>query len=51
MKAGSEHRLGGESPYKVVIGNARAADIRVDGESFDLAPYTESNVARFTLKP
>jgi cytoskeleton protein RodZ len=51
MKAGSEHELGGEPPYKVVIGNAQAAAIRVGGEPFDLAPYTESNVARFTLKP
>jgi cytoskeleton protein RodZ len=51
MKAGTEHRLGGEPPYKAVIGNAGSVAISVAGKDFDLAPYTVSNVARFTLAP
>ncbi len=51
MKQGSRHKLGGEPPYKVILGNARAVRIEVAGRPFDLAPYTEGNVARFTLRP
>lgn len=51
MAAGSKHKLGGKGPYKVVIGNARAATITVAGQTFDLAPHTKGNVARFTFNP
>jgi cytoskeleton protein RodZ len=43
--------LGGEPPYQMVIGNARAVTIEVDGEPFDITPYANGNVARFTLDP
>jgi len=48
---GSRKVLGGKPPYKVVIGNAGAVSILVNGEPFDLAPYAKGNVARFTLDP
>ena len=50
-KRGSELELGGKPPYKVVLGNAHGVQIRVDGKPFDLSPYIEGNVARFTLNP
>jgi len=48
---GSRKVLGGQPPYKVVIGNAGAVSITVNGKPFDLAPYAKGNVARFTLDP
>ncbi|MCB1725609.1 MAG: DUF4115 domain-containing protein [Chromatiaceae bacterium] len=51
MPKGTRKVLGGQPPYKVVIGNAKAVDISVDGKPFDLAPYAKGNVARFTLDP
>lgn len=51
MPKGTRKVLGGDPPYKVVIGNAKAVEITVDGKPFDLAPYAKGNVARFTLDP
>jgi cytoskeleton protein RodZ len=51
MPKGTRKVLGGEPPYKMVIGNARAVSITVNGEPFDLTPYAKGNVARFTLDP
>ena len=48
---GSRKVLGGQPPYKLVIGNAEAVSITVNGRPFDLAPYAKGNVARFTLDP
>lgn len=48
---GSRKVLGGQPPYKLVIGNAEAVSISVNGKPFDLAPYAKGNVARFTLDP
>jgi cytoskeleton protein RodZ len=48
---GSRKVLGGQPPYKMVIGDAQAVSIRVNGQPFDLAPYAKGNVARFTLDP
>lgn len=48
---GSRKVLGGQPPYKVVIGNAGAVSIKVNGKPFDLMPYAKGNVARFTLDP
>lgn len=50
-RKGSEYRLGGKPPYKVILGNAHAAKLEVNGKPFDLKPYIDGNVARFTLKP
>ena len=51
MKRGTERRLGGTPPYTVVLGNARAVELRVNGEPYDLARHTQRNVARFTFEP
>jgi cytoskeleton protein RodZ len=51
MPKGTRKVLGGQPPYKVVIGNAQAVTITVNGRPFDLAPYAKGNVARFTLDP
>jgi len=48
---GARKVLGGEPPYKLVIGNASAVSITVNGKPFDLARYAKGNVARFTLDP
>jgi len=51
MPKGVRKVLGGEPPYKMVIGNAGAVSITVNGTPFDLTPYAKGNVARFTLEP
>ncbi len=51
MAKGTYKVLGGQPPYKLVIGNARAVTITVDGKPFDLSRYAKGNVARFTLDP
>lgn len=49
MRKGSERVLGGEAPYKMILGNASAVALSVDGKPFDLAPHTRENIARLTL--
>lgn len=49
MAAGRREILGGVPPYKLIIGNARAASLSIDGKPFDLRAHTSGNVARFTL--
>ena len=49
-KAGSEERITGAPPLRLVVGNARAVRLEVDSRPLDLAPYTGTNVARLTLK-
>ena len=51
IEAGSERLLGGTPPYRVVLGNASAVQILIDGEPFDLTPYQRGDVARFSLEP
>lgn len=51
MPKGTRKVLGGEPPYKMIIGNSRAVSIEVNGEPFDIMPYAKGNVARFTLNP
>ena len=51
MPKGARKVLGGQPPYKMVNGNAKAVTISVNGRPFDLAPYAKGNVARFTLDP
>jgi cytoskeleton protein RodZ len=38
-------------PYKIVLGNVKAARLSIDGKPFDLASKTRGVVARFTLDP
>ncbi len=37
-------------PFKVVLGDASAVRMTLNGEPYDLAPHTSGNVARFTLE-
>jgi cytoskeleton protein RodZ len=50
MTQGSQHELQGEAPYQIVIGNAAAASINIDGKPYDLSQHTRGNVARFILQ-
>jgi cytoskeleton protein RodZ len=47
--AGAEHVIEGTPPFYVVIGDTTKAAVEVRGESYDLAPHTRQNVARFTV--
>ena len=51
MEKGSRKVLGGQPPYKLIVGNAEAVTITVNGRPFDLTPFAKGNVARFTLDP
>jgi len=51
MKKGDRQTLEGEPPYSVILGNAAAVRITIDGKAFDLSSVTRGNVARFTLDP
>ena len=47
--AGAEHVIEGTPPFYVVIGDTARVAVEVRGESYDLAPHTRQNVARFTV--
>jgi len=47
---GSEHRVTGQPPLSVVVGNARDVRLTYNGKPFDLAPHTRVEVARFILE-
>jgi cytoskeleton protein RodZ len=51
MKKGDRQTLEGKPPYSVILGNAAAVQITIDGKAFDLDTVTRGNVARFTLDP
>lgn len=51
MRKGSQKVLEGEPPYKMVLGNAAAVSVLVDGEPFDLTPYSKDNIARLSFNP
>ena len=51
MPKGARKTLGGEPPYKVVLGNAAAVRILVNGAPYDISQHARGNVARFTLDP
>lgn len=50
-KAGFREVLGGTPPYRILLGNAPAATLTVDGQPVDLAPHSRGQVARLTLNP
>jgi cytoskeleton protein RodZ len=50
MKAGESRSIDGVAPFRFVFGNAKAVELQVDNQVFDLTPYTSGNVARFTLE-
>jgi len=47
--AGDEVVIEGTPPFYVVLGDANKATVEVRGETYDLAPHTRQNVARFTV--
>jgi cytoskeleton protein RodZ len=49
-KAGTEERVTGLAPLRLVVGNARGVRLTADDQPVDLAPYTGASVARLTLK-
>jgi cytoskeleton protein RodZ len=51
MKKGDRRVLEGTPPYSIILGNAAAVTITVDGAAFDLSTISQGNVARFTLDP
>ena len=49
---GESHRLGGDPPYRVVLGNSSAVAIRVNGRLIDTPfPADGGRVARFSIHP
>jgi cytoskeleton protein RodZ len=48
--AGSEQRVTGTPPFKLVVGNARSVHVTYDGEAVELGPHIGATVARLTLK-
>jgi len=49
LDASQPQTLSGSPPYTVTIGNSRAAQVRYNDKSVDLAPYTQREIARLTL--
>jgi cytoskeleton protein RodZ len=49
-KAGSEERVNGSPPLKLVVGNARSVRLDSDEKPVDLAPHIGVTVARLTLQ-
>ncbi len=48
-KKGVKKQLSGRTPYKVVLGNSSAVNVRVDGKLVNLDQYSSGGVARFTI--
>ena len=44
-----EHKYSGQSPLTVRLGNAGAANVRMDGQALDLSAYKRANVAYFRV--
>ena len=49
-RAGTALTVTGAPPFTITIGNANDVTLRYKGERVDLAPYTQKNVARLTLR-
>ncbi|TZF91396.1 helix-turn-helix domain-containing protein [Cognatilysobacter lacus] len=49
MHAGQSRSVQSDAVSRLVLGNAAAVRLQVQGLPVDLAPYTRANVARFTL--
>lgn len=49
MRKGVSRTVAGVAPVSVLLGNAAAVELRVDGQSYDLSRYSRGKVARFTL--
>lgn len=49
VHAGDSRELPAGASTRVVLGNAKAANLLREGQTVDLTPYIRANVARFTL--
>jgi len=49
-RAGSEERVNGAPPLKLVVGNARNVHLDYDEKPVDLSPHIGVTVARLTLQ-
>jgi cytoskeleton protein RodZ len=50
-KKGETKKLSGErAPYKVVLGNSTAVQVKIDGKPADLGRFSTGGVSRFTIK-
>jgi len=49
-KKGTQKKLSGRTPYKVVLGNSSAVKVMVDGKTANLDQYSSGGVARFTIQ-
>jgi len=49
VRAGEKISVSGIPPFKILLGNARAASLSRDGEVVDLLPFIRGNVAKFSL--
>ena len=48
--AGSRESIEAKQPLNIVVGNAGATSLNVNGKSIDLAPHSRNNVARIKLE-
>ncbi|MEO5963810.1 MAG: RodZ domain-containing protein [Thermomonas sp.] len=49
LPSGSERHFAAAQLARLTIGNALAVDVQNNGQQVDLAPFTRTNVARFTV--
>lgn len=47
---GSEQKISGQPPFRIVIGHAQGVHLYYRGKEIDLAPHTRVEVARLTLE-
>ena len=50
LTAGESAGASGPLPLNVTVGSAKATNVEVRGQPFDLAPHLQGNVARFEVK-
>jgi cytochrome c5 len=48
-RAGRQYSINGTAPITVLLGFSDGVTIKFNGKPFDIEPYTEDGVARFTL--
>lgn len=49
LRKGEQRSVTGQAPISVLLGNAAAVTLKVNGKPFDHAEYSRENVARFTV--
>jgi cytoskeleton protein RodZ len=49
LAAGERRTYEADAVHRIVLGNATAVEVRQDGRTVDLEPFSRANVARFTL--